>query len=220
MTDLAGVLDAGTRDEVESLARDLERRTTAELAVVTVPSLEGMTIEQYAVTLFKAWGLGKKDKNNGVLLLVAPSERKVRIEVGYGLEATLPDGLCGEIIRQDVVPAFRAGQIAAGIAAGARGIAGVLSGQARSRPSASDRGAWPVNGQQAVLLVIILAVLGYRLWAGSYAVAGQHRRRGGFYGGGFLGGGGWSSGGFSGGGGGFGGFSGGFSGGGGASGSW
>src|SRR5262249_17021891 len=79
--DFAGVLDASARDELMSIARDLERQTTAEMAIATVSSLDGMSVEEYANRLFHDWGIGKKAADNGVLVLVAPSERKMRIEV-------------------------------------------------------------------------------------------------------------------------------------------
>src|SRR2546430_4392626 len=86
VTDAAGVLDPSSKAQLESHLAEFERQTSNEIAVATVPSLEGETIETYAVELFKRWGVGKKGKDNGILLLVAPNDRKVRIEVGYGLE--------------------------------------------------------------------------------------------------------------------------------------
>lgn len=112
VTDAAHVLDAPAGNTLTTLADDLEQQTTAELAVVTVPSLDGMTVEEYANKLFQAWGIGKKGHDNGVLVLVAPGERKMRIEVGYGLEPVLPDGLAGEIIRTNFTPAFANGDYA------------------------------------------------------------------------------------------------------------
>ena len=107
VTDAANILSV----DIESALRDriakVEQTSTAELAVAVVPSLDGMTVEDYANRLFRQWGIGRKGADNGVLLLVAPSEHKVRIEVGYGLEGILPDGLAGEIIRNQALPAFR-----------------------------------------------------------------------------------------------------------------
>src|SRR5690348_9508325 len=92
VSDFAHVLSSDTRQALEAKLSNFERATTNEIAVVTVPSLEGDTEEDYAVRLFKEWGIGKKGKDNGVLILIAPHERRARIEVGYGLEEVLPDG--------------------------------------------------------------------------------------------------------------------------------
>jgi uncharacterized protein len=208
VTDAAGILDAGSKQSLEQQLAEFERQTSIELAVATVPSLEGETVENYAVELFKQWGVGKKGKDNGVLLLVAPIERKVRIEVGYGLESVLPDGLCGQIIREDILSEFRRNNLPAGITAGVVSIENVLGGK-RSVSSDSDVAAAPPWPPWAILLLfMVLALIMARI---RYAFLGIGGIRG--YGGGFGGG-------FGGGGGGFGGFGGGFSGGGGASGGW
>src|SRR5262245_36363925 len=91
INDFAQVLDEATERELAALVKSVEDETTAEIAVATVTSLEGMSVEEYATRLFAEWGIGQKGKDNGVLVLVAPSERKTRIEVGYGLEPILPD---------------------------------------------------------------------------------------------------------------------------------
>jgi uncharacterized protein len=124
--DGAGLLSANQRSKLEALSRDVEQATTAELAIVTVPSLNGKTVDEFANEWFNDWGIGKDEVNNGVLLLVAPQERRVRIEVGYGLEALLTDGKCGEILDSAVVPRFRAEDFPGGIVAGAERIADEL----------------------------------------------------------------------------------------------
>jgi uncharacterized protein len=106
----------------------LEEETTDQFVVATVTSLQGQSIEVYANRLANRWALGQKDKNNGVLLLVAPAERKVRIEVGYGLESTLTNQIAQEIIDQTMVPRFRAGDMAGGVAKGVGDIVAVLTG--------------------------------------------------------------------------------------------
>jgi uncharacterized protein len=135
VNDAAGILDANTRAELDALARETEQATTAEIAIVTVQSLDGMTVEEYASRLFGEWGIGKKATDNGVLLLVAPNEREMRIEVGYGLEPILPDGLAGEIIRTELLPHFRDGNFSAGILQGARRIADIVM---RNQPVSAD----------------------------------------------------------------------------------
>ena len=126
VNDFAGVLDESAERELVTLLESLERETSAEVAVATVVSLDGMSVEEYANKLFSAWGVGKKGKDNGVLVLVAPTERQMRIEVGYGLEGLLPDGLTGSIIREEFVPAFRNGNYQAGILSGVRRVAGLI----------------------------------------------------------------------------------------------
>ncbi len=115
VTDLASVLSPAAEQEIIARLADVEARTTAEIAVATVQSLDGMSVEDYGNRLFRQWGIGQKGKDNGVLILVAPSDRKVRIEVGYGLEGVLPDGLAGDIIRSQAIPAFRDGNFEEGI---------------------------------------------------------------------------------------------------------
>jgi uncharacterized protein len=122
VNDFARVLDSGSREELETLLRNTEQKTSAEVVVVTVTSLNGMSVEEYANRLFQQWGIGKKRQDNGVLILVAPSQREMRIEVGYGLEGVLPDGLAGEIIRSQFLPRFRSGDFAGGIKDGSRRI--------------------------------------------------------------------------------------------------
>jgi uncharacterized protein len=133
VVDAAGVLDPGNRKALVTRLEALEAATGDQLVVATVASLHGVAIESYANRLFNVWKLGRKDTNNGVLLLVAPAERKVRIEVGYGLEGTLTDAVAKLIIEQSIVPRFRGGDFAAGITHGVDDIAAVLSG---------DAGAW------------------------------------------------------------------------------
>jgi uncharacterized protein len=129
----------GHRVDAEGDAVGVERETTAEVAVVTVTSLEGMTVDDYANRLFKQWGIGQKGKDNGVLILVAPGERQIRIEVGYGLEPVLPDGLAGNIIRNQALPEFRKGDFPGGIVATVESIAIIL--QANHALTDSERQA-------------------------------------------------------------------------------
>ena len=119
VVDDAGILDAATRQKLEKLSADLEAKSTDQLVVVTLKSLQGTSIEDYGYQLGRQWQIGQKDKNNGVLLIVAPSERKVRIETGYGVEGTLTDALGSFIIQQAILPRFRAGDFQGGITRGA-----------------------------------------------------------------------------------------------------
>jgi uncharacterized protein len=132
VVDAADILDQPTRSAIAAMLATLEEKTTDQVVVATVTSLQGQSIEVYANRLANRWALGHKDKNNGVLLLVAPSERKVRIEVGYGLESTLTNAIAHEIIERSIVPRFRAGDMAGGVANGVGDIVAVLSGGAKA----------------------------------------------------------------------------------------
>src|SRR5262249_50243846 len=118
VVDEAGLLTPSQRADIESKLANLEVKTTDQFVVVTVRSLGGRTIEEYGYRLGRHWGIGQKDKNNGVLLIVAPNERKVRIEVGYGLEGTLPDAIGSVIVQNSILPRFRANDYPGGIARG------------------------------------------------------------------------------------------------------
>ena len=127
VSDFAGILSEDTTSQISSLFDEVKRSTGAEIAVVTVSSLEGMTIEDYAVRLFEKWGIGTKEEDNGVLFLIAPNERKTRIEVGYGLEPVITDGRAGDIIRETVLPFFKAGDYNQGILQGSMQIAALIT---------------------------------------------------------------------------------------------
>ena len=116
--DYAGVLSPQTRQALNAIGQDLDNKTTAQVAVVTVKTLDGQPIDEYGLTLLRQWGLGNKEKNNGALILVAVDDRQSRIEVGYGLEGVLPDGLTGRIQDQQMLPYFKQGQYEKGIVQG------------------------------------------------------------------------------------------------------
>jgi len=110
VNDFASIFEKEYIDKMENLITDLEKKTTAEIAVVTIDSLGDKSIETYAVKLFEAWGIGKKDINNGILFLVAMEERECRIEVGYGLENVITDVIAKHIIDEIVIPQFKEGK--------------------------------------------------------------------------------------------------------------
>jgi uncharacterized protein len=122
VVDQANIIPPDEEARLTALLGDFERRTKHQLAIATVPSLQGLPIDTYSLRLARKWGVGRKVHNDGVILLVAPQERKVRIEVGYGLERTLTDQRCAVIIRDRIIPSFKAGNFPAGITAGARAI--------------------------------------------------------------------------------------------------
>lgn len=114
VTDEAQILGSD-RNSLERRISEYHKQTGVEIAVVTVQTLEGRSVEEYANLLFHTWGIGKKGQNNGLLILIAVKEHKTRIEVGYGLESKLTDGFCGDVIRDDMVPAFKHGQFGTGV---------------------------------------------------------------------------------------------------------
>lgn len=116
--DYAQVLSAEDKRKLLSIGQELDNKTTAQLAVVTVKTLDGQPIEDYALSILREWGIGSKEKNNGALIVVAVQDRRSRIEVGYGLEGLLTDGLTGRIQDQAMIPYFRKGNYAAGIVNG------------------------------------------------------------------------------------------------------
>jgi uncharacterized protein len=224
IVDQANIISRETRDALEPKLAELETRSGIQLVVATVSSLEGQEIEPYANQLFRFWKLGEKDRNNGVLLLVAPNERRVRIEVGYGLEGTLTDALSTVIISNAITPRFKAGDFSGGIARGVEDIITVLTtdeSEWSKRPSLRldhAQGQQPVNwlvlAGFAAFVILLLFSRTFRaiVFASLLTGGGGRGGYGGGYGGGFGGGGGSGRGGFSGGGG--------SSGGGGASGRW
>jgi uncharacterized protein len=227
VVDQAGVMTPESRTAIEAKLKDLEDKSSIQLVVATVKSLQGSDIETYANQLFRTWKLGEAQKNNGVLLLVAPAEHKVRIEVGYGLEGTLTDALSSVIISSAIVPRFKANDYSGGIERGVDGIISVLSGDSAEWQRKVDvRTDEPSSSIDGLLPFLIFALIFFFCWylirnANGPGSGGAAGRRTVFipYGGSSWGGGG-SSGGFDGGfGGGFSG-GGGSSGGGGASGSW
>jgi uncharacterized protein len=236
VNDFAGVLSPGTLASLNALCAQVDRRAHAQIAVVTVKSLDGEPIENFATALEDKWKVGKKGTDRGLLLILATNDRKYRTEVGYGLEGILPDGRVGDIGRQ-MVPYLRQNDYDGAVTMAVRQMAGVIAADAGVtlntglRPGyAPAQQAKPLTlGEVLVLGVILLLVIFFLARVGGSGLlgfligmfmggggSGGWGGRGG--GGGFGGGGGWGDGG--GGGGGFGGFGGGSSGGGGASGSW
>src|SRR4051794_20990069 len=158
--DEAGVLDAATTASLNQKLADLEAKSTDQLVVVTLKSLQGTSIEDYGYQLGRAWKIGQQGKNNGVLLIVAPSERKVRIEVGYGLEGTLTDAISKFITSNAVVPRFKANDIPGGITRGVDDIISVLTGDAEEwKQRAAQRPEPASRGMDALTVTLIVAFL-------------------------------------------------------------
>jgi uncharacterized protein len=218
--DLAQLLDQTDKDRITAELANFEKQKQLQLVVVTLPDLAGYTIEDWGLALGRSWGIGQKGKDNGVILLVAPKDHKLRIEVGYGLEGDLPDATANEIIRKDITPHFRNGEMALGIEAGVQAIITTLGGTvdaAVAVPAAQAESSPEDDG--LLFWVSLILFFGFVIFVN----IGRRGRRRGFWGGYYVIGGGFGSGGSSGGGSsGGGGFSGGGGsfGGGGASGGW
>lgn len=235
VTDLAGVIDAGTRTKLTNLIQELKDKTGAEIAVVTVRTTQPETAFDYAMAIAEQWKPGAKGKDNGVVFLVAVDDRELQILTGYGVEGALPDGKVGAIRDQLVVPAFRRGDYARGIADATTELAATiaadagvqLTGAPAPRIAQRRRGGGGGEALAIGLLVLLFIVAEMVQRARGGRSLRSRRRRGGFgapiiFGGG-LGRGGFGRGGGFGGGfgnGGFGGFGGGGFGGGGAGGKW
>lgn len=215
--DGAQMISAADKERLTRFFIELQSKTTAQIAVVTVASTQPEPIEMYAVELFKRWGIGQKGKDNGILFLIARDDRDMRIEVGYGLEGALPDSICKNIIDNIVVPEFKRSNFSGGIFSGASAIVSLVAkeynvavtgeeGEILNRVGSSSSDSEWIWFVLLILLILILSMASprnYSRYGGGY-----------WYGGGSGGWGGGSSGG------GFGGFGGGSSGGGGASGRW
>ncbi len=230
VSDFAGVVDAGSREALERYGKALEARTGAQLALVTLPTTQCEPVEDVANTIFRAWGVGQKGKNNGILLLLVVGDRRSRLEVGYELEPIIPDGFAGSVLRE-MRPALRqshygealmaAAQTIGQRIAEAKGVSLDTPLPRRVRPGTSDWIPWPVVIGGIFLLFWVLGIGrgsgGYRGGGGGFLpglLMGSMLGRGwGARGGGGFGG-------FDSGDGGFGGFGGGDSGGGGASSDW
>jgi uncharacterized protein len=219
VSDYTGTLTAGQRRSIEEQLARFEQETTNQIAVVLIPTLAGDSLEDYSIRLAEKWQIGRKGKDNGVILLIVIKDRKIRIEVGYGLEGVLPDSLAGEIIREELAPRFRQEEFYQGVRAGLEAIMAATKGEYRPA-SRTGRG----RSSLFWIWLVILALLLLSATAGNFRRRPPYvRRRGGLvvggplwwdggFGGGGLSGGRFGGGGFSGGGGGFGG--------GGASGGW
>lgn len=236
MVDNAGVLTSEQSASIEHLLVSLDDSTSNQIVVLTVPTLNDNPIEDVAVSTFRAWGIGDKKKNNGILVLIAVQDHQVRIEVGYGLEGAIPDITAGDIIEKDIKPAFRAGDYYGGINAAVADLGKAAVGEYKVRRNKTNgaEGAGDILKFVFIVLVVIFILAIFRNRnKGDNDGNGNNRRGGGWFntlmmlglldslGGRNRDDDSWGGGGSDwGGGGGFGGFGGGSSGGGGASGGW
>ena len=219
VVDDAHILSDATKTDLDQKLAGLEQKTSRQLVVVTIPSLQGYEISDYGYQLGRAWGIGQAKLNNGILLIVAPTEHKVRIEVGYGLEPIMTDAFSSVIIQTQILPKFRSGDFNGGVEAGTDALIQQLSLDTSEAEKRAAAAAQPRHGQDqgnplfALIVIIFIFIALSRVFGGWWLLPfflGGGGRGGGFGGGGWSGGGG---GGWSGGGGGS-------FGGGGSSGSW
>lgn len=227
VNDLAGVLLGNEAEALEQKLRAYNDSTSTQIAVVTMPTIGDYESSEVALKILRDWGIGTKEKNNGILILAVIQDRKVRIEVGYGLEGVVPDAIANRIIDEELKPNFRAGHYYQGFDEATDKIIAAAAGEYKATPGRGSKG----KGSNALfmgifIIIIILLILRNRGGGGGTTIS--RRGSGGWIGpvgglgglGGFGGFGGGSGGGWGGGGGGFGGFGGGSGGGGGASGNW
>jgi uncharacterized protein len=232
--DGANVLDAQQEQLLNEQLIQLDKSSSNQIAIATITSLNGGSIEDVAVTTYRKWGIGTAKNNNGVLVIVVVDDRKMRIEVGYGLEGAIPDATAGSIIRNDMTPYFKEGDYYHGILKSVESLSKAAVGEYNI--PREDRGTGKGIGGGSIFKFILIAIF-VLIFIGRSGGGGRGGRKGrmmsrngtdwigpmilgSMLGGGRSSGGGFGGGGFGGGGGGFGGFGGGMSGGGGASGSW
>jgi uncharacterized protein len=159
VNDLAGMLPQGTVQTLEKRLAAFERETGHQIAVLTVPSLEGDAIEDFGIRVAEAWKIGKKGFDNGAILVIAQKERRLRIEVGYGLEGILPDAIASRIIREVIVPRFRDGDFSGGVVAGVNAILQVTKGERLPETVRSVNGQRSAQGGSLATVLMITAML-------------------------------------------------------------
>jgi uncharacterized protein len=225
VTDYTNTLSANEISTLNKKLADFEEQTTNQISVLIIPSLEGDNLEDYSIRLADKWKIGQKGKDKGVILLIVKKDRKIRIEVGYGLEAVLPDGLAGSIIRDEIAPLFRKNRFFAGINRGTDAIMKATSPAFRpTTPKVKTApSSWSLGDIFSLLFIWCFVILSFIVAVKQYRRLRWEKSRGithlSFWGYSGVGGGGFSGGDFSGDGGDFSGGGGGF-GGGGASGDW
>ncbi|PPQ26130.1 hypothetical protein CCR94_23235, partial [Rhodoblastus sphagnicola] len=165
VVDQANILPLDSRQAIDAKLLDLENKSSIQFVVATVDSLQDRDIETFANLLFRKWALGEKKNNNGVLLLVAPKERKVRIEVGYGLEGVLTDALSKLIIVNGIAPRFKSGDFAGGVSRGVDDIISILTTDTSEWQKKPDlRQDSPESLLNAILPFLIVAVVIFIIW--------------------------------------------------------
>jgi uncharacterized protein len=162
VNDHAGLLSDGARQAVEAKLKDFEARTGHQVAVLTLDSLEGEPLEDFSLKVARTWALGRKGQNDGILFLISKSDRKLRIEVGHGLEGTVPDALAGRIIQNEVVPRFRAGDFEGGVTAGVDAIVSAADGTYSPPPAPREDNDFNGMGllEKIMMSAFVFGILG------------------------------------------------------------
>lgn len=159
VNDYAGLLSAGAVQRLETALAEFERSDSTQIVVLTIQSLEGEDLEGYSIKVAEAWKIGQQDKDNGAILLVAKQDRKIRIEVGRGLEGKLTDLLSGRIIRNEIAPAFKAGDFDAGVSAGVSSIMAVVKGEYTASPRDEQKRRHSAQPVFTMLIFLLVAVV-------------------------------------------------------------
>lgn len=167
INDYAGMLSPATVRSLEQKLAAFEKETTNQVVLLTIPSLEGDVIESYAIRVAEAWKIGQKDKSNGVILILAKQERKIRIEVGTGLQGVLPDITAGQIIRNVIAPALRSGNPDQGISAGLGAIIDATKGEFKATPADKKAAKKKKGSGYGLFIILLLAGLVITAVAGS-----------------------------------------------------
>jgi uncharacterized protein len=160
VTDLTGTLSAAQAEALDSDLKAIEARSSAQFVILLVPTTQPETIEQYGIRVAEAWKIGRKGVDNGLLLLVAKGDRKVRVEVGYGLEGVIPDAIANRVIGETIAPRFRTGDFAGGLAAGVQRLAGYVENVAPDARRAKAQGSGAGGDLPIGLIVALIAVAG------------------------------------------------------------
>lgn len=174
--DYADVISPASEKIIYSIGRELDSKTTAQVAVLTVPTLDGEPIESYALKVLRGWGIGSRDKNNGVLIVVATQDRQSRIEVGYGLEGALPDGLTGRLQDDTMLPYFKQGQYDKGIVNGYAATTATvakeynvkLEGVSYTPPAPKQSDSLPLCAELAIGIGIVLLLVIDNVFLGGF----------------------------------------------------
>ncbi|MDR0477263.1 MAG: TPM domain-containing protein [Desulfobulbaceae bacterium] len=177
INDRAGMLDATTAQRLETYLSDFEKSDSTQIAVLTVPTLGGQSLEEFSLAVATSWGLGQKGKDNGALLIIARDERRIRIEVGYGLEGRLTDLTAGHIIRGVITPAFRQGDFAGGISRGVEAMVAAIKGEYQAQGSGGKED-YTDTAASFIALLIISGIIGRTF--------GSHKPLAGLVGGGVV----------------------------------
>jgi len=157
ISDYAGMLSVSAKEEITAVLEEFENKTSVQIAVVTFPSLEGESLEDFSIRLAEKWKIGQKGKDNGVILLIFLAERKIRIEVGYGLESVLPDVVASSIIRNIMAPRFREGDFDGGIKEAVGAIMKIVSGE--KVPEVENKNKFHISKDDLFKLKMLLIVI-------------------------------------------------------------